>query len=386
MHQAGTSDGKLNSVPVISDNENNSQNLSQTQINLIKLATHSDISATAFMVNHQPVRKCLAYPNESAKWGSERKTYIPLYIGQTRVVVCVDQGSDVNLMQKNLFVKLFPLRLYEIKTIDQGIVKTFSNHPVKILGSFSCQIRVSRSGPPFITIIHIIEDLKMGIPNFLFGNKGISDGWSIMAFTGCKDDPQPEFIIKNPVEQHVPVMYVAPRDLNVVETNYEIGPYETIRATFFLHPAAQVLAKDIILISPIVFADIHVLASRSELLFDSERNCYIAYGALMNLKKNTRVGSLRACMEVLSAHTAVAILPGTVQQVQRLARKFPIVQEILPSSQNFDVELPTIQVHQINVNEEPIKGENGEILNPDEILSIKKESYTGTAEIKGAQA
>ncbi len=122
-----------------------------------------------------------------------------------------------------------------------------------------------------------------------------------------------------------------------METNYEIGPYETIRATFFLHPAAQVLAKDIILITPIVFADIHVLASRSELLFDSERNCYIAYGALMNLKKNTRVGSLKACMEVLSAHTAVAILPGTVQQVQRLARKFPIVQEILPSSQNFDV-------------------------------------------------
>ncbi len=97
----------------------------------------------------------------------------------------------------------------------------------------------------------------------------------------------------------------------------------------------------------------------------------MAYGAIMNLKKNTRVGSLKACMEVLSAHTAVAILPGTVQQVQRLARKFPIVQEILPSSQNFDVELPTIQVHQINVNEEPIKGENGEILNPDEILSIK---------------
>jgi len=350
----------------------------------MKLASNSEISATAYMVNRQPVHHCLAHNNDHASWGTERKTYITLYIGQTRVAVCVDQGSDVNLIQKTLFTKLFPLRLYEIKNKEQGIVKTFSNHPVKILGSFSCQIRVSRHGPPFITIIHIIEDLKAGIPNFLFGNKGISDGWSILAFTGCKDDPQPEFIVKNPIEQQVRVMYVAPRHLNTVQADYEIGPYETIRATFYLHPAAQVLAKDTILITPKMFEDVHVLASRSELLFDEENNSYYAYGAIMNLRKNHRKGTIFAQMEILPQHTAVAILPGTVQQVQRLAQKYPIVQEILPSAQNFDTDLPTIQVHQINLNEDPIICENGEQLDPEEILSIKKESYTGTAEINSS--
>ena len=350
----------------------------------MKLASNSDISATAFMIDRQPVRKCIAHNNDHASWGSERKTYIPLYIGQIRVVVCVDQGSDVNLIQRNLFTKLFPLRLYEIKNNDQGNVKTFSNHPVKILGSFSCQIRVQKGGPPYITIIHIIEDLKQGIPNFLFGNKGISDGWSILAFTGCKEDPQPEFIVKNPIEQHVPVLYVAPRDLNIVEAEYIIGPYETIRATFYLHQAAQVLSKDIILITPNIFEDIHVLASRSELHWDSELKTYYAYGALMNLKRNHRRGRIQATMETLPAHTAVAIQPGTVQQVQRLVQKFPIVQEILPSASNFETELHTIQVHQVNLNVDPIECEDGEKLNPEEILSIKKESYTGTAEINSS--
>jgi hypothetical protein len=46
-------------------------------------------------------------------------------------------------------------------------------------------VKVNRYGPPFITILTIIEDLKLGIPNFLFGNKGLQDGWALLAFTGC---------------------------------------------------------------------------------------------------------------------------------------------------------------------------------------------------------
>ena len=110
-------------------------------------------------------------------------------------MVCVDQGSDLNLIQRSLFEKLFPLRTHEIKiNKDMGVVKTFSNHPVKILGNLSCMVKVNRYGPPFITILTIIEDLKLGIPNFLFGNKGLQDGWALLAFTGCIDDPQPELI------------------------------------------------------------------------------------------------------------------------------------------------------------------------------------------------
>jgi len=213
---------------LVKNGKNQKKILNQTQLNLMELANDSTISATAFMVNHQPVNKCIAHNSDYASWGSERKTYIPIYIGKTRVVACVDQGSDVNLIQKNLFIKLFPLRTYELKNLAQGSFKTFSNHPVKILGNFSCQIRVKKNGPPYVTILHIIEDLMNGIPNFLFGNKGILDGWSVFAFTGCREDPQPEFIVKNPVEQHVQVMYIAPRDLNTLRADYEIGPFETL--------------------------------------------------------------------------------------------------------------------------------------------------------------
>jgi hypothetical protein len=40
-------------------------------------------------------------------------------------MVCVDQGSDLNLIQKTLFEKLFPLRTQEIKiNKDLGVVKS----------------------------------------------------------------------------------------------------------------------------------------------------------------------------------------------------------------------------------------------------------------------
>ncbi len=56
----------------------------------------------------------------------------------------------------------------------------------------------------------------------------------------------------------------------------------------------------------------------------------------------------------------------------------------MPSASNFETELHTIQVHQVNLNVDPIECEDGEKLNPEEILSIKKESYTGTAEINSS--
>ena len=214
----------------------------------MELATCSEISATAYMIETQPHRKCIAEDNSVANWGSERKTYFPLYINNKQVMVCVDQGSDLNLIQKTLFEKLFPLRTQEIKiNKDLGVVKTFSNHPVKILGSFSCQIKVNRYGPPFITILTIIEDLKYGIPNLLFGNRGLQDGWALLAFTGCKDDPHPELIFKNPKEQQVTVSYVAPRFLYIASGNYTLPPLQTTRVKFYLHSAAQVISTDIVL-------------------------------------------------------------------------------------------------------------------------------------------
>ena len=363
--------------------------LTKTQINLIELAQNSDISATAYMVNCQPMRKCIAENNEIASWGSERKTYFPLYVGQERVMVCVDQGSDLNLIQRSLFEKLFPLRLYEIKNKDFGVVKTFSNHPVKILGSFSCLVKPTKYGPPFITILTIIEDLKSGIPNFLFGNKGLQDGWATFAFTGCKDDPSPELIFKNPKEQQVKVAYEAPRHLYTVTGKYELGPHETKRVKFQLNAAAQVLRKDLILITPREFSNIHVLPSRSELHFREEG--YIAYAAVTNLKGTHEKGRISATFEVLGSHLAVAINDGTKQQIYRLTKKYPIVQEILPTNPGYDNDLPVIQVNQVSVNSDSVEAdedhihlENGKKLKKDEILSVNKETYTGTAEINAS--
>ena len=351
----------------------------------MELATSSDISATAYMVNSQPPHKCIAYDSEIASYGSERKTYFPIFIADRRVLACVDQGSDLNLIQKTLFEKLFPLRVYEIRNKDQGNIKTFSNHPVRILGSFSCLVKVNKYGSPFITIFTIIEDLKNGIPTLLFGNRGLADGWAMFAFTGCIEDPCPELIFKNPVIQQVNVSYVAPRDLYTVSGEYNIGPFESKRIKLYLHPAAQVLCKDVILITSHLYDQVHILPSRSDLHFDEKRNCYTAYAALINTKRQPSSGIVTGRFEILEDHLAVAIHPGTKQQLKRLCKKYPIAQEILPTESSWEPDLPLIQVNQVTLNEDQcIKLDNGEILNKDEILAINKESYTGTAEISSS--
>lgn len=350
------------------------------------MATGSqEISATAYMVDCQP-RNCIAINNEIASWGSERKTYFPLFISDKRVIACTDQGSDLNLIQKTLFEKLFPLRLYEIKNKDMGIIKTFSNHPVKILGSFSCLIKVNKWGPSFITIFTIIEDLKAGIPNLLFGNKGLSDGWAILAYTGISEDPRPELIFQNPQKQQVDVSYVAPRDLYTVTGKYDLKPLEHKKITFFLHPAAQVICKDIVLITAKFYKNVHILPSRSELQYDEEHKCYVCYGSVINIKRQPSSGSISAVIEVLEDHLAIAIQEGTKHQLRRLSKKYRLVQEVLPSEKDWEGDLPVIEVNQVSFNKEEdhIKLENGETLLKEEILSVNKETYTGTAELNSA--
>ncbi len=47
--------------------------LNKTQINLMEMASCSEISATAYMIDVQPHRKCIAEECNKANWGSERK-------------------------------------------------------------------------------------------------------------------------------------------------------------------------------------------------------------------------------------------------------------------------------------------------------------------------
>ena len=379
---------KIEKPQTLDKTKEGTRELNKTQINLMEMASCSEISATAYMVDVQPHRKCIAEECNIANWGSERKTYFPLYINNKRVMVCVDQGSDLNLIQRSLFEKLFPLRTHEIKiNKDMGVVKTFSNHPVKILGNLSCMVKVNRYGPPFITILTIIEDLKLGIPNFLFGNKGLQDGWALLAFTGCIDDPQPELIFKNPIEQQVTVSYAAPRHIYTAVGKYTISPLKTRRVKFYLHSAAQVICTDIILLTPAEFKDIHVLPSRSELIFDDKKNRYYVYGAVVNLKRTEETGKISANFEILDEHLAVAVHPGTKQQICRLAKRFPIVQEILQTGTVYNNDLPVIQVNQVTIEntkldeENFINLENGEKINKEEILAVNKDTYTGTAKI-----
>ncbi len=63
----------------------------------------------------------------------------------------------------------------------------------------------------------------------------------VLAFAGDKCDPQPELIIRNPVEQNVCVYYVPPRELFMCFANVDIDPFATKTVEFALNRAAPVL-------------------------------------------------------------------------------------------------------------------------------------------------
>ena len=90
---------------------NRAQGYSKTQLNLLEMASNNKISATSFMMNakrreNQRIN-CYAFDNIAYRDGIDKKTYIPLFINNLRVIACANSGSDLSIMQLNLFKRLF---------------------------------------------------------------------------------------------------------------------------------------------------------------------------------------------------------------------------------------------------------------------------------------
>jgi hypothetical protein len=144
----------------------------------------------------------------STDYNLECKSFCALYINKMRTKACIDNGSDLTVMQHTLFVNIFPYtHKHILEPSKLKFISSFSANPIPVHSQFMCLVSFSEFGPKVAITITVTRDIS-GVPTTLLGNDSVRTTWTVLAFAGDKNDPQPELIIRNPVEQKVNVYYV----------------------------------------------------------------------------------------------------------------------------------------------------------------------------------
>ena len=146
---------KGNSVPFrLIQIPNTDTKQTNTQINLLEMADLANISATSYTVcleNQPETLKCIILEN---RVGIDKKLYIRLNINAQKVIACLDNGSDLTLMQHDLFNRLFQHKNV-LQSTGIKSIKTFSNNTVKILGQFQCSVKMDTNLPAISLVIMV---------------------------------------------------------------------------------------------------------------------------------------------------------------------------------------------------------------------------------------
>ena len=387
---------KNNSVPFrLIQVPNTDAKQTKTQINLLEMADLANISATSYTVHleYQPdTLRCITLEN---RIGIDKKLYIRLNINTQRVMACLDNGSDLTLMQHDLFTRLFQHKNV-LKPTGIKSIKTFSNNTVKILGQFQCSVKIDNNLPATDLVIMVIKNIDLSVPSFLFGNDSFRKCMATLSYTGNKNDPTPEFIVKQPIYQIVPVYQVSPVDLFRCTGNYSLKPFETTDIEIYLHPAAPVLKTHEIIVTSLNLDAVQFLPSKTDLTFDKNNDCYVGMACVCNLTNKTLEGKMVGRFEIINSENFLTypIQEESKLNLLNLMKEKPPAREILNSapgpylySYPFNISL----VNTLDNNTPQFQNSTDQISHTDtnkklsnsdeEILGLDKITYSGEAEI-----
>ena len=320
----------------------------KVQLNLLEMAELSDISATSYMiqVDSQPISKNLQFYTFENRFNLDKKLYIRTFIAGNKVIACLDNGSDLTLMQESLFKDLFDSKITLESTIISNI-KTFSNNTIKVLGQFTCHVKFDPTSNSVPLTIMVIRDINSSIPSFLFGNDSFKKCMATLSYTGNILDPTPEFVVNNPEQIIVPVYQASPYEIYSCSGDYYLKPFETKDIEVFLHPAAPVLRHHEILISSTDINTVHFLPSKTDVTFSMKDNCYVAMACICNLTQNIQEGVIKGRFEILNMknYNTHLIHEQGKQILLTKMQKNPPAREILSSKIDSNIgSLPLISL------------------------------------------
>jgi len=338
------------------------------------MATLSKISATAFTINKhlQPKRTIYQISDD------DKKIYIPIYLNKFRVVGCVDSGSDLTLMHVSLYKKVFG-RLSKLESSDICNITSFSSHTINVLGKMNYRIKLNPTHLGIPVEIYIVPDIP-NVPSCLLGNNLLKSGLGLIAYSGSLESPWPEVLFKYPEVYNCKVYYETPIGAYTCSTYCNLEPFETKEVQFELNSAAPVIRKDFVLITAEKWNSINIIPSRSDLIFDPEKDCYLASACVVNLSNNPICQTLTGKFELINEFTPIPISPENRIKLKMALKNNSLGREVLDTHSSTSIKVPTITVHNINIQ----KG--GEVnisdLETADTIMSKEPIFTGEADIK----
>ena len=343
------------------------------------MAGYGKISATAFMIRRGIVlaNSAREKPKSEVK-DSSKKIYIPTYINNLRTVGCVDSGSDITILQYDLYRRIFH-KDRTLKDSDVSHITTFSDSTVPVLGRINVPICLSKTHSGIPMSIYIIKDIP-NVPKFLIGNDMLKAGLGLLAYTGDINQPYPEVIFQYPMHFKCKVFYESPKDIFSCVATCILEPYEVREVEFFLSPAAPILRTDHILITGQSWDTISVYPTRSDVELVHPLDVYSASGCVANLSNEVIKCKIVAKYELVNDCRLINLVDENRGQLKSTLQTYPVGREILMAKSTAKIQIPTIVVHQVTMSQDP-SYKISDLDFADTIMN-KEPTYFGEAEIK----
>ena len=268
---------------------------------LMEMAGYRHISATACMV--KVGRTSILSNSTSTEPGKKsdsdivKKIYIPVYLNNTRVVGCMDSGSDITILQQSMYSRIFDTWHYKLIKSEIPFITTFSDTQIKILGKIHIFMKLSYRHPGILTTIYIVQDIP-NVPVLLIGNDVFKSGLVSLSYTGNLEEPYPEIIFNNPEKFVCSVFYDSAVDVYECELECDLEPQETQDVIVKLPRIAPLIRDDYILITSSEWKDVVITPSRSDIEFISGNDHFIATARVTNLSNSRFTGILKGKYEL----------------------------------------------------------------------------------------
>ena len=215
---------------------------------LFRIAGYQRISATHCISGVGKPRPELAPARRTVLMtgvpGSDRKTYLRVYMGGSRVIGLLDSGSDLTILQERMFRRLRKNNQQWDKC-PLAEISTFSDHRVPILGQVRWEIKFDRSQAGITTDVIIVPDMSEGIPSLILGADLLELGQGEISFSPSS----PPVVFRAPTYIEPKVYRVSPAEQWHCSAYVEVEPNDSLEIEFTINSACPIVRQDIVLVS-----------------------------------------------------------------------------------------------------------------------------------------
>jgi len=276
------------------------------------------------------------YMEEKDKIFCEIFLHIGEKVNPKRAVAFLDTGANSCVIHESYILKLLGQNYItnnKLMDISEGI-NTYSDNNVKVLYSLKLNCKFNKKGDTVPMMIHILPDITH-VPKFVIGTDFMKNSRMHIGYTGDIQDPVPEIKVHTPLPILVNSYHVTTYETFTCTAQVHLQGGETKSYIFDLNPASTCVPGDKIMIDhTITRGDVQVTASRTNVLFNEELNCYQGRGLVHNLSQQAYRGLITAEYEILTNERCIPVTRKNLHKLMNYNLIHEVIQEKAPMITN----------------------------------------------------